>query len=620
MDKFSWILLLLISLIASCDGKKSVWSNEEISAMYQDFKEVENGNMNDSLFEALKEIDSSIINNPNISDSVKAYSGYLKGRYFRDKGDNNKAATFFLEATNLVQDSMKPGEGDYFYWAYETFYELERYGDCKVIYERLKSLAEAEKNYRAMVWAYTFESRIYQRQGDYEKVLEVEKKRKLISKKYDTASLNSAFLGEIRIRYHYLNDKEGAYKILDSLVSQSHRITNHYNRQIFNSYGAYLYYDGDYKKAITYYKRALEFEKKNSDYYTRPKDLAMKYSNIAEAYIELGDFEMAQAYLDTVRDFGLSTLGREIQRHYLQYQMRLNFKSNSDINQILEDLDTLNAYQNTVYEDKYNRDLEALKVANERERNLQAEKYSAEFKNFRLQIIMYSAIGILLFLILIMYLFNRQKHFKLERENLNTRQRLLRAQMNPHFTFNTLYAIKDLIQKDQDKALQYMLKFSKLLRRILENTTHNYVLLEKELESLRAYLDLQQLGSSIKFAYDIRLNGIEEDIMFIPPMILQPLVENSIQHGFSGINYQGRATITLSMEEEFIACEVEDDGRGIDVTSHTNRKLTSTHLISEFLHKSTKTKIKVLNKSDFSEDETGVIVRFLIPYKLTGND
>ena len=112
-------------------------------------------------------------------------------------------------------------------------------------------------------------------------------------------------------------------------------------------------------------------------------------------------------------------------------------------------------------------------------------------------------------------------------------QRLLRSQMNPHFTFNTLYAIQNQIKKDPEGAKDYMLKFSRLLRLILENSMQNYVQLEKEIDSLKKYMDLQLLRFPSKFNYQITLKDIEEDdLIFIPPMLMQPFVENSIEHGF----------------------------------------------------------------------------------------
>ena len=117
-------------------------------------------------------------------------------------------------------------------------------------------------------------------------------------------------------------------------------------------------------------------------------------------------------------------------------------------------------------------------------------------------------------------------------------QRLLRSQMNPHFTFNTLYAIQNKVKDDQKIASDYLLKFSRLLRLILENSMQDYVLFENEIDSLKKYMDLQLFRFPNKFTYEVIYKSLEEDeFIFIPPMLLQPFIENSIEHGFSDIDY-----------------------------------------------------------------------------------
>ena len=199
-------------------------------------------------------------------------------------------------------------------------------------------------------------------------------------------------------------------------------------------------------------------------------------------------------------------------------------------------------------------------------------------------------------------------------------QRLLRSQMNPHFTFNTLYAIQNLIKKDPEKSNKYLLKFSRLLRLILDNSISNYVQIDKEIESLRKYMDLQLLRFPDKFEYNFILNRMQEDdLFFIPPMLLQPFVENSIEHGFGGIDYLGIITIELTLENQFIQCNISDNGKGLP-TQPRNKKSTSTLLISDFIEKSTKKKIEIISKKEIDPNQSRLITKFLIPYKLSKND
>ena len=112
----------------------------------------------------------------------------------------------------------------------------------------------------------------------------------------------------------------------------------------------------------------------------------------------------------------------------------------------------------------------------------------------------------------------------------------------------------------------------------------------------------------------------EDELLFIPPMLIQPYIENCIEHGFSGIDYQGQITILLSLQEKFITCVVEDNGKGIRSGSVSDSNATSTKLISEFILKTTKQEINVINKADHSPGTHGLRVEFLIPFKLTEDD
>jgi LytS/YehU family sensor histidine kinase len=193
--------------------------------------------------------------------------------------------------------------------------------------------------------------------------------------------------------------------------------------------------------------------------------------------------------------------------------------------------------------------------------------------------------------------------------------------MNPHFTFNTLASIQNQIKTDPKKASTYLIKFSRLLRLILENSTSNFILLEKEIDSLRKYMDLQLLRFPGKFEYIFHFDNMDEDeFIFIPPMLLQPIVENSIEHGFADIKYTGMLEITLSRKRDFIACKIEDNGHGFYTTDSERKQSLSTSLINTFLKDATKSKMNVLNKNDVDPTKSGLLTEFLIPFKLTDND
>lgn len=140
----------------------------------------------------------------------------------------------------------------------------------------------------------------------------------------------------------------------------------------------------------------------------------------------------------------------------------------------------------------------------------------------------------------------------------------LQAQMNPHFVFNALQAIQDFIfNKDELVANQYLVKFSRLMRLFLESSKEKYIFLADELELLRLYIDLEKMRFEDQFNYTFDLDStlVLEDIE-IPSMLLQPFVENAINHGLIYKKTMGSLTIRIRQKETLLHCQIIDDGIG----------------------------------------------------------
>jgi ligand-binding sensor domain-containing protein len=140
----------------------------------------------------------------------------------------------------------------------------------------------------------------------------------------------------------------------------------------------------------------------------------------------------------------------------------------------------------------------------------------------------------------------------------------LRAQMNPHFIFNCLNSInRYIVKSDQDTASLYLTKFSKLIRLILDNSKSKYVPLDKELHAIKLYIEMEALRFDNKFVYEIRVDPeINQSSVEIPPMLLQPYVENAIWHGLLHKESEGRILIDIRQKGNFLICDIEDDGVG----------------------------------------------------------
>lgn len=141
----------------------------------------------------------------------------------------------------------------------------------------------------------------------------------------------------------------------------------------------------------------------------------------------------------------------------------------------------------------------------------------------------------------------------------------LRSQMNPHFIFNCINSIDALIQSnDKYHATVYLNTFAKLLRNILDSTKHNVVNLSKDLDTLKLYIELEKLRHENKFTAEIYVAEelLQEDYK-VPPLIIQPFVENAILHGIrhrsDGL---GKLIISVKMENDLLKYIIEDNGVG----------------------------------------------------------
>lgn len=150
----------------------------------------------------------------------------------------------------------------------------------------------------------------------------------------------------------------------------------------------------------------------------------------------------------------------------------------------------------------------------------------------------------------------------LERKLVEYQLKALRAQMNPHFIFNSLNSILlFMLEHDTDAAHLYLTKFSRLMRSTLEHSKNESVPLAEELSALRCYLDLETLRLDNRFIYSIDVAPeVNIDDVMIPPMLIQPYAENAIQHGLKRSG--GILTIDIRRESEWILCSVTDNGVG----------------------------------------------------------
>jgi LytS/YehU family sensor histidine kinase len=178
------------------------------------------------------------------------------------------------------------------------------------------------------------------------------------------------------------------------------------------------------------------------------------------------------------------------------------------------------------------------------------------------RVALFSLMPFLLAFAFIFFIFYRQnRESQLRKTQLDLELRALRAQMNPHFMFNCLNSIYHTIQKGQNKeAGDYLMTFSYLMRRVLENSFDQWISLDEDIKMLSAYMDLEQLRISRPFTYSVVVDeSLDQENTAVPMLLVQPFIENSIWHGFSSKD-GGHITINIHARGRQLIYEILDNG------------------------------------------------------------
>jgi hypothetical protein len=230
----------------------------------------------------------------------------------------------------------------------------------------------------------------------------------------------------------------------------------------------------------------------------------------------------------------------------------------------------------------------------------------------------YSIASVIIFISSLVYIYTHQvrKEEQLKSSLRNLEMQTLRSQMNPHFIFNALNSIKHFILgNDKFEAAEYLSNFSMLIRKILNHSKSESISLHEELETLRLYIDMEKMRFDKQFEYSIEIDPeVDPEFTTIPPLILQPYVENAIWHGLLHKNDHGQLTIRIKNQPNFTIYEIEDNGIGrvqaaqIKTKSALKKKSLGMQITKDRLQAS-KTKAKV----EIEDLEQGTKVTIKIP-------
>jgi len=382
-----------------------------------------------------------------------------------------------------------------------------------------------------------------------------------------------------------------------------------------------------YNEALVLSKKALALAKRGGKIYSIIHNLV----ETAKIEIILSRNNLVKNRLDTAKELSikynypdelisiyklLSELNFEKGNYKLAFQNLSNFYTLKDS---IEDGKTKGTIAEL--EKKYQTEKKDNQIKLLNKENLIKQK-QIDFQNKTFFVVIIFSI-LLLSLILLFYY-----QYKLKSENriLNIQQKLLRSQMNPHFIFNSLIAIQNYILKNRKfEASDYLAQFATLMRAILEGSRDDFILLSRDIELLKYYVSLQQLRFENSFEFNLELDeNINTDELKIPPMILQPFVENAIEHGLRNQSNMERVLLVkYALDKGNLCLKIVDNGPGIKNTKSESAKnhqsyaikITNERLINITKIYKVNINISICDLSEYG-NEHGTEIKFLIPIKL----
>ncbi|HXS55463.1 MAG TPA: tetratricopeptide repeat protein [Hanamia sp.] len=496
------------------------------------------------------------------------------------------------------------------------------YGNMGITYTYLNNLPKSMAYHKRAIQVYeqiNYEKGLAQEYGnignvyddmdDSSMALQFYNKALALGRKLCNKGTIASNLSNIGIVYNYYQNYKSAYAHLSEALKLYEQLKKKESISLCLSELAYIYRDAPERMlkgfgilpkdrmstVIRYQKRALAMAGETGSVMRQ----AYAWDNLGDTYKKQNDFRNALFAFEKAVTLKDSALNDSKTREITKLEMQFEFDKKED---------------STRSANEKNQALATVAIRQER------TKY-----NF-----IFTAASILILASVIIFIFYKRRRDAEEKKHeaefrsqvSETELKALRAQMNPHFIFNSLNSISNYIAKNESGvATEYLNKFAKIMRMILENSEKKTIPLSEELKALELYMQLESKRLDDKFAYSIKVaDDIDTENTLMPPMILQPFVENSIWHGIANKEGKGNIRIDISRSGQMLQCIIDDDGLGRKKTEAPAN--TKDHLSLGM--KITKARIEIMNKARKSNGTVelldltkGMRVSVNLPYELS---
>lgn len=370
---------------------------------------------------------------------------------------------------------------------------------------------------------------------------------------------------ELKTAKKCFRDVELFYASTDDFLSQAYA---------FQTMGMISGEENDLKLVDEYFQKALNsVEKSNVPPYT-----ISVLNGAAETYSKMNEHEKALYYAlkadSVIKKHRLTNLydlkntkdviarsNYNLGNYKIAYQV---LAERIKISDSLYNIETTSLNQELIEKYESEKKQQEISLLQEKDKVNQL-KISQKDSKLRIRTYFITALSLFILLLMIVSFFvYRQIKLKQQRKAMELENQALRAQMNPHFIFNALNSIQRMyLEGNLDKASAFMSDFAELMRKILDNSALNAIPLKEELKTLEYYMNLEKLRCQDKFNYSIHLDPtIDLQSTRVPPLVIQPFVENAIWHGILPKEGNGEIHIHISKERNKLKIEIVDNGIG----------------------------------------------------------
>ncbi len=361
---------------------------------------------------------------------------------------------------------------------------------------------------------------------------------------------------------------------------------------------------------------------KNADSIRNIGQQITKRQELAELYILKNENNKALQLIQEAYNLALSK-GKTIEAKNTLIQLIGFYKSKNDGKKTLE------LYENFLFKlealiksDSSLIDRKLFELTDTKIKQLEKEKALKDeliSKKNTFNYFLISSVIVLIILVIIIIKYSIAVRTKNKKISLQS----LRREMNPHFIFNSLNSVNQFIAQNKEiEANKYLSSYSSLMRNMLENSSKDFIPIQKEIEQLNKYLELEHLRFNDKFDYKIFIDSnIENENILIPNMLIQPHIENAIWHGLRYKEEKGNLKVNMNLKSNFIEVTIEDNGIGVKRSQEIKTKNQRVHQSIGLTN--IKERIKLLNdlynlNISFTinnlTSESGTIVNINIPY------